>query len=658
MLRSLLMAGAAAACASPALAQSTVSEVVVTAAPYPVSIDSMTSHVEILTRDELDLAPAVGLGDLLGSTPGVRSSAFGPGASRPIVRGLSGARVLVLANGVGMVDASTLSPDHAVASDPGEASRIEVLRGPSALAYGGSGVGGVVNVIDDRIPSRLPEGGANLRGAASYDTVDKGFALSSGLKAAKGPWVVAADVSVHDSHDYATPSTPVSPAYAAANGLTPDPRKTQDNTEVSLKAYGAGVSYVAGDGFLGVSVKRTTSLYGIPYAQVLEGPVGEPPVVIDLEQTRYDLRGEAPVHLGPFARVRVSAGWADYDHAEKDAATGEVGTRFLSQGGEARFELVQARDGGHDGAFGLQLLSRKLQAIGDEAFIPDVRIREIGAFTLQRWEAGRFGLDAGLRLDRRELETADRSRDFSNVSAALGASFKPADPWFLALSLSYNGRAPTELELFADGPHAGTGAFEIGDDSLSSEKVASAEATLRYARGGFRAEGHLFYASYDGFIEERRTGEIEDNLSVYRISQGDADFHGFELETVVPIAGGLRAEAEADYVRGSTDQGPPPRLPPWSATARLVYAADAYSVTGEVRHVAEQDRVAAFETPTPSYTLVNVRADWKPQALQGVRVFLDARNLTDETAREHASFLKDIVVQPGRSLRIGFSASY
>jgi iron complex outermembrane receptor protein len=643
-------------------AQTRVSEVVVTAAPFPVSLDSVTSHVEILTRDQLDLAPPAGLGDILATSPGLRSSAYGPGASRPIVRGLAGARVLVLENGVGMIDASTLSPDHAVASDAGEASRIEVLRGPSALAYGGSGVGGVVNVIDERIASKPAADGLDGRVSVSAGSGDDSAALSAAVKAGRGPWVLSGDVTRRKSEDYRVPGPPVTRRFAEANGVEPADDNRQRNTEVDLTAYGVGLSYVLGDRYYGAAIKHTETTYGLPYAQVTGGGIGEGPVAIDLKQTRVDLHLEGPAAVGPFGRLRLAIGAASYEHVEQDAVTGEAGTRFQSDGVEARAELIQNAHAGHDGAVGLQALTRDLQAIGDEAFIPSVTVREVGVFTLQRWTQGRYGLDAGLRIDRRELKTAHLTRRFENLSASAGASFRPADPWFLALSASYNSRAPTEFELFANGPHAGTGAFEIGDADLDPEKVASLEATIRYTADRWRVEGHLFAARYDGFIEERPTGDLEDGLPVFAFEQGDADFHGFEVESGFDLWRGagrtLTLEADADYVRGSTDQGPPPRIPPWSVTTRLIYAADRYSVTGEVRHVAEQDRVAAFETPTPDYTLVNLRGEYRPPAWAGVRLFAEGRNLTDAEAREHASFLKEISLQPGRTIRVGAAATF
>ena len=700
MLRRLLFAAACgpALLAAPAFAAddpqpTDVEQLVVTAAPYAVSIESATTSVEVVGQEELQRAPALGLGDVLEGMPGLRSTFYGPGASRPVIRGLSGPRVLILQNGVGLVDASSLSPDHAVASEPGEASRIEVLRGPSTLAYGGSAIGGVVNVIDDRVPSKPAQGGLEGRVALSGGTADDSHSLTAALKAGSGPWVVALDAVTRDSGDYEVPVAPVSGRLAAAQGVTPLNERVVRNSDVSLDAYGIGVSYVGDDGYIGASVKRTETQYGVPYAQIIQvgPPPAEGPVYIDLQQTRWDLRGEHRVDFGPFDKARFSVGYADYEHAEIEVATGDVGTRFLSDGVEGRFELVQRETDGWKGAVGVQALTRSLEAIGDEAFIPPVEIEEVGGFVLQRLDRDAWGVEGGFRIDRRTITadlagrptsgaassygldwaTARDSQDFTNASASLAAFWRPAEDWFLSLAVAGNSRAPTELELYADGPHAGTGSYEVGDPGLDPERVISLEGTIRWTAGDTRAELHLYTARYNGFIQDVPTGDLVDDtgtidpageLPVFRFIQSDATFSGFELEATHQIwrdgDRSLSFEGMIDHVRGTTDAGPPARIPSWSASARLLGEWGRFDWTAEVRRVGGQDRVAAFELPTDGYTLVGLQVGWQPFQAHDLKLFVDGRNLTDEEAREHTSFLKDIAPLPGRSLRAGVTWAF
>jgi iron complex outermembrane receptor protein len=628
-----------------------LSEVVITAAPYVVSLDSTTTSVNVVKREALDLAPAAGLGDVLANLPGVRSSFFGPGASRPVIRGLAGPRVQVLTNGVGQIDASGLSPDHQVASDPQEAERIEVLRGPSALAYGGSAIGGIVNIIDNRIPSKFEEG-VHGRALASYSTVDEGRLVSGqvAVGVADG-WTFTADGVHRRSDDYEVPVDPMSRRLAESLSL---PRPSRDDTKVpnsysDLDAYGAGLSYAGDKGWGGLAIKRTESDYGSP---------AEEDVHIELEQTRVDARGGFDLDWGPFKSVKFAAGYADYQHTEFEGA--EPGTTFLSKGEEGRIELVQHDRNGWQGAVGVQALHRNFDAIGEEALIPKTIIDEAGAFTLQRLDKDTWGVEGGLRLDTRKLDSVRGERSFTNVSASAGAFVRPAEGWFLGLSLSRTSRAPTEEELFSLGAHPATAAFEVGDSTLSKEISYSADATIHYQGGPWTIDVHGFYVDYRNFIDLVPTADIDDEsgFRIYRFVDGGAEFYGSEAEVSYEVwkdaDKSFHLEGSADYVHGETDAGPAARIPPWSVTARGVFETALWTGTLEVRKVAEQDRVADFELPTSGYTLVNASLVVRPiKDKPEFKVFLDGRNLTNEEAREHASFLKDVAPLPGRAFRLG-----
>ncbi len=628
-----------------------LAEVVVTAAPYVVSLDSTTTSVNVVKREALDLAPSAGLGDVLAHLPGVRSSFFGPGASRPVIRGLSGPRVQVLTNGVGQIDASGLSPDHQVATDPQEAERIEVLRGPSALAYGGSAIGGIVNIIDGRIPSAF-EAGLHGRALGSWSSVDDGRLVSGEASLGLADhWTLTVDGVHRQSDDYEVPVAPMSRGLAASLGL---PRPSRADAKVAnsysnLDAYGAGASYVGASGWGGLAIKRTESDYGSP---------AEADVNIALKQTRIDTRGGFDIDLRPFEKVRFAAGYADYKHTEFEDR--EPGTTFLSKGEEGRIELVQANRGGWQGAVGVQALHRDFDAIGDEALIPKTKIKEAGAFALQRLDREAWGLEGGVRIDQRSLDSARGERSFTNLSASVGGFLRPWEGVFLGLSLSRTSRAPTEEELFSLGAHPATAAFEIGDNRLSKEVSYSADATVHYSGSGWTVDLHGFYVDYANFIDLKPTGAIDagSGFDVFRFLESGAEFYGAEVEVGRTVwrdgERSLTLEASGDYVHGDTGSGPAVRIPPWSATARGVFEGGWWTGTLEVRRTGEQTRIAAFERPTDGYTLVNASLVIRPiKAQPGLKLFLDGRNLTDQEAREHASFLKDVAPLPGRSIRLG-----
>lgn len=658
--------GAAMAQAQPE--ESVVEEIIVTGAPYGVTRRATTLAIEVLDEADLATAPPSTLGDVLNGLPGVRTTAFAAGASRPVIRGLAGPRVLVLSNGVGLIDASALSPDHQVAADPADASRIEVLRGPSTLAYGGSAIGGVVNVIDDRIASEAPDGGIDGRLGVQSTSVDDGWAASAGVSAAAGPFVVTLEGQRREAGDYAIPRPAESRRQLESEGEALETLAGGDleNSFSNVSVYGGGLSWIGANGFVGVSVRRTESDYGVPgHAHHHEEEEGEEHeeeeheeelVSIGLEQTRYDIRGEWALNLGPFERVRFSGGYADYQHTEFEGD--EIGTQFFSEGWESRVELVQANRGGWRGAVGGQLLRRDFDAVGDEAYVPRTRISEAGVFAVQRLDLDRFGLEGGVRFDHRDLQSLAGDRHFENVSASLGLFYRPSSDWFVGLSLASNGRAPTEAELFADGPHIATRAYEVGDPDLDSERVTSIEGTLHFDRGPFSADLHVFHARYDGFIDLAPTGAEEDELPVFAYVQTDAEFHGFEVEAAWRVweegaRRSLTLEAAGDNVRGATDLGPPARIPPWSATARAEMQFDAWTGRLELREVGDQDRVADVELPTDGYRTLNAFLSWAPDPQSGLLLYAEARNLNDAEIREHASFLKDLAPSPGRNIRVG-----
>jgi Outer membrane receptor proteins, mostly Fe transport len=520
----------------------------------------------------------------------------------------------------------------------------------------------VVNVIDGRIADERPEGGADGRVWAQTSTVDDGLTFGARGAFSAGPLVFTVDGLRREAGDYDIPVPAESRRQLEAEGETYEDTggTTLENSFVDLSAFGAGVSWIGDWGFLGGSVKRTETDYGVPGHEHEHDPLAPPhdeePVTIGLEQTRYDVRGELRLPSGPFARLRGGAAYADYTHTEFEGD--EVGTVFTSEGVEGRLELVQVRRRGWDGAIGVQGLKRDFDAQGDEAYVPATDISELGVYTLQRLDYGGWGLEGGLRFDSRELDSVAGTRDFSTVSGSIGAYFKPTDALFLGLSVSRNGRAPTEAELFADGPHVATRAYEVGDADLGEEEVTSLEGALHWDRGPFTVDLHVFNADYDGFIDLVPTGveDVDSELEIFQYVQTDATFRGLEVELAYRAwergTDSLTLELGYDTVRGETDLGPPARIPPWSLSGRAELEWGPWTVRGQVRHVGQQTRVAAFELPTDAYTTADLYVGWSPRE-DGLILFAEARNLTDEEVREHTSFLKDLAPSPGRNLRVG-----
>ncbi|MCW5724663.1 MAG: TonB-dependent receptor [Maricaulaceae bacterium] len=715
MRRLLLSSCALAVFATPALAESDANVdaqrrghehhevIVVTSTPLRTLSDEMVGSVEVISIDHILEHHGANLADVLKHEPGISSTWFGPAAGRPVIRGLGGDRVMVLSNGLGLIDDSTSSPDHAVAAEALEAERIEILRGPAAIAYGGGAIGGVVNVIDGRVPEAAPEGGFEGRVYAGYTSVDRGDQIAGRLRLGAGPFVFHAEGMQRRAGDYDIPGYAESARLRAEHGHDDHDDDDDDhdddhdvhgripNSDYEFRTGSLGASLVGDWGFVGLAWRRTDAEYGLPFHAHEDDDDhhddddddhdhdhdDETPRLV-MKQDRLDLRGELRFDGALFERVRFAFARADYEHREiedDDHGHGHHhddddddddhghGTVFTAEGWEARLELRRREIGGFSGAVGMQAFQRDFSAIGPESLMPPVRTDDIGVFAVERYDAGGWGLEAGVRTERRRLYTSTANRSFSPVSLSGSVFMRPADGVFVAATLARSERAPRDAELFADGPHLATGNIEIGDPDLGIERAMSAELTARVRREGWRLEGAVYHASYDGFIDIFPTGDEDHGLPVFEYRQTDARFWGFEgrvtRELGAAFGWDFTGDLSADYVRASlSGGGAPPRIPPLSATLGLEAERDFGSARVEVVWADSQSRTAAHELPTDGYTLVNASFVARPFENRNVRLILEGRNLTDAEARLHTSYLKDRLPLPGRSFRVALAASF
>lgn len=691
----LALAIAFAASAAPAFAQQAPvhdhadddyherpTEDIIVTAGLPVARVDALSGVAVLKGGQLTAALRPSIGDTLAHTPGVTASSFGPSASRPILRGLEGERVRVLTNGIGSIDVSNTSADHATVVNPLLAERIEVLRGPQSLLYGSSAIGGVVNVIDRRIPNAVPDEPVHLGALATYGSAanERSVAASADVRIGGG-WVLHADGSYARSDDlriggYAL--TPALRAEALASSLLPNPdpeidfaanagvRGTLPNTAARTWTAAVGAAYIDSGGSIGLAYSHYDSLYGVPLRFATEiGQEQEGPR-LQLRQDRIDARAEVTPRGRVIDKIGLRFGYADYKHFELEE-DGSVGTAFYNQGMEGRLEITQARHGGWQGVTGAQFAIRDFDVEGDEAFLPRNSTRQLGFFTLQQIESGPLKLEAGARFEHTNATASPEaaqpqffagSRSFDAFSLSGGAAYTFAPGWKFGVNVSRTERAPAAEELFANGPHAGTEAFEVGDPTLSKERAVSVEAILRGNGPGYSLEASVYHIWFAGFIYQAATGGTEDGLPVYQVGQAPARYYGFEIQGEATLAefGGwkLSADALVDYVHATIDGfGPAPRIPPLRVLGGLALSSPAWDLRGEVEHVTAQNRVALLETATPGYTTVNLEATWRPWGRQRpLSLTLAANNLFDVDARRHASFLKDYAPLAGRDIRI------
>lgn len=635
----------------------------------------------VVTGDDLvrELRPTIG--ETLQRQAGVSATSFGPNASRPVLRGFQGERVRVLQDGIGSFDVSNTSVDHAVVINPLTADRIEVLRGPSSLLFGSSAIGGVVNVIDSRIPRRIADEKLHLDATATYGT-----AAEERSGAARIDLPLSERFIVHVDGSYAKTDdlriggavlTSALRAQAAASGVgeiadLADLRNRLPNSAARTWEVAGGAAVITETGNLGFSVSRYDSLYGIPVRYNLD-PLGEEAeaVRLDVRQTRVDLRGEVNPASGFLEAIRFRGGFADYRHDELEE-TGEIGTTFSNDGWEGRLELVQRERNGWQGALGAQFLLRNLNIVGEEKFLPKSETQQYGIFTVQSFDLGAFRAEVGGRIERAiqradedaDLGTAAARRTFTAFSGSLGGSIEFAPGWRLGINGSYTQRAPSAEELFSNGPHAGTQAFEIGNPDFDKEKSVGIEGTLRGSGDGWALSASVYHSWFKDFIFETPDGTVEDGLPVFLFLQDDARYYGAEIEASARLATigavAINLDGVGDFTRARIKGGGPlPRIP----ALRLLGGIEAQSanVNGriEVEWVDDQTRIAAFETATDGYTMVNASLSVKPLGEDGaLDLLLSANNIFDVNARRHASFLKDFSPLAGRDLRLTARISF
>jgi iron complex outermembrane receptor protein len=639
--------------------------VVVTGNPLGSDLSDLVSPVSVMDGHDLTLRGAGTLGETVGNLPGVSSTWFGPNASRPVIRGLDGDRVRILNNGGSTVDASSLSFDHAVTVDPLVIERVEVVRGPAALMYGGNAVGGVVNTLDNRIPQG-PLSGASGR----VDTVVGG---ADSTRAVAGRAEFGANgVNLHvDGFRRRTADLRI-PDSTGASRLR--------NSAAESDGGGIGMSLAGDQGYIGASYGLYDSTYGT---------VAEPTVTIDMRSERWDLAGEARDLGGFITGLKFRAGHTDYRHVELD--DGAPATRFFSKGTDFRVEASHAPIAAFRGVFGVQIDDSEFSALGDEAFVPSTNTDTRALFLFEETKVGDLKLTFGGRIERVKVGSdgggpddpnappgtprfdPSQERRFTARSAAFGAIYPLNEMFSVASQLAHTERAPTFYELFANGPHAATGNYELGNAALDAEKSNSIDLQLRVKSGEHSGSIGVFHSRFRNFIalsgsgirrEESGLIDPAGELPEFVYRAVPAKFSGVEAQAHLLLcrcAGELHLDLQADMVRASNrDTGEPlPRIAPMRGSAALNWHRDALELRLEVRGVRRQDRVDDGGTPTPGYTLVNAFATYGFTAGgMGWEAWLRGNNLFDVEARNHVSFLKTIAPLPGRSVMAGLRMNF
>lgn len=649
-----------------------ISEIIVTGARRRARFDAPVSGA-VLGGDELANAARATLGETLARLPGISSSAFGPGVSRPVLRGLQGERTRLLIDGIQSLDVSNTSPDHAVAINPLVANRIEIVRGPAALLYGSGIVGGVVNTKVARVPERIPGERATGLVSAGFGSAADETSVGALLEGGTGNLAWHLDGHYLDTGNLDIGGFVLAGPQRALAQASSDPaiqaladlRGSVPNSAAETWDLAGGVSWLAGGSRFGVAVSHSESRYGLPTRYSFDAAAEVPNTIIDLGQTRVDFGALIAVDGDWIEAIRVRFGWADYAHDEV-LDTGELTATFLNDAFEARAELVGAERGIWRATTGVQFGYRDFRVIADSPLLPPTETSQFALFSLHEFDLAPVRIEAALRFENTAIESqpdpllgnAARERDFSGVSGSLGISYGVAPGWTLAGNGFFAARAPVVEELFTQGTDPGTQGVLLGNPDLGEENSWGFEAVVRGFGAAWSIEASAYYTRFPDYIFTAQTGDVVDGLPVFRFLGDQAEYYGFEVQGKLDFAelAGARigVDALADYTRATLDDGSPvPRIPPFRMLGGLSARGSRLDGRMELEWTSRADRVAAFETPTAAFVVANASLDWEPLAAMPALTFgVQANNVFDANIRRHASFLKDFAPVAGRDIRL------
>jgi iron complex outermembrane recepter protein len=636
---------------------STLDAVTVTARPIGLqSIEHIAQPITVLSDESLKEKQASTLGETLENIPGVTTNRFSPLASRPVIRGLTGSRVQVLENGVGSMDASTISVDHAVTIDPLQAEQIEIFRGPSTLLYGSEASGGLVNIVTNRIPEYIPDTfSPKLYSSYNTNSLEKLFSFQ-----AEGGYEKIAfhiDALNRDAQNYESKDGQV------------------DNSFYDVTNFNFGTSFVDDWGHLGMSYGRFNSTHGVPFNP--DEPDELP--FIDSSQDRIDLSGKI---INPFSGIKsinIQGGYNDYTHTEFEDAT-TPGTVFNNEQLEGRIEIQHAPIGIFNGVIGTQFGYRDVSAVGDEAFLPKTNTENFAIFILEDTDIiDNVHFEIGGRYEHQEStpdNAASVSHDLYSVSSGIHWHF--IEEMSLGLNISRSQRAAAAEELFANGPHVATSTFELGQATLDKETANNIDLTLTREEGLLKWNVSLF-ANYiedfiflqgldrnnDGIVDlVDETGTAAGEFQLVQYQQDNAVFYGFEVAANLNLYSGNRGILDlhffGDYVRAERENGENlSRISPARIGTGLDYQYKKFTAGVDLTNVLAQNDNAALETDTGGYSLLNMNANYDIiEDEQNLNVFLKATNLLDEDGELHTSFIKNRAPIMGRALTVGLQATF
>ena len=638
--------------------------------------------VTVLSGEELQKKMGTTIGDTLKNELGITSQSFGPGVGTPVIRGQSGPRVRVLQNSIGNNDVSSLSPDHANGVNPISAERIEVLRGPSTLLYGNGAIGGIVNVIDNRIPEQVPDKLLGGVVAQRYDSASDLTSSALKLDGGKDKFAFHLDGFYNDQNNTHIGGQQIDESAARATDPTLEgtpvlnnPNGVIPNSNARSRGGSAGASVIGDIGLVGAAINSLENNYGIP-----PNGTGGAPVRVQMNQTKYDFKGQLNQPFALAKELRLKFGYTDYKHVELD--NGEAATTFLNKTYESRLELEHQPLGIVKGVMGFQSVNSDFSALGAEALVPKSKIDSYGLFAVESFKIKDITYELGLRGEWQGIspETTYSSVSYVPLSGSVSALWDITKQHQLSLGVTQSQRAPQIQELFSNGVHEATMSYEKGDVNLQKEISYNLDLGYKFNTSWMTSELNLFNNWVNDYIYQQQDYQVYNEViedfqlicsdpgacvPVLQSAQANAIFRGFEAKTLFPLMqnhyGAIDLTLFGDYTRGTFDQGGNvPRMPPLRYGFELSYEKNDLTTQARLTRGEAQNDAGENQSNTPGYLLLNLGAQYQLATFHQseVQLFATGKNMLNENIRNSTSYLRNFAPDPGRSAEIGIRVSY
>ncbi|MES2526972.1 MAG: TonB-dependent receptor [Bdellovibrionota bacterium] len=626
------------------------------------SLSSFIPSASVMKEKEILKRRESSLGDTLKNEVGIQTTSFGPSSGRPIIRGLDGNRIRVLQNGLGTLDASSQSLDHAIPIDTLTIDKVEIVRGPMSLLYGSSAVGGVVNIVNNRIHREYFDGAVSqfdVRG----ETVNNSLSLSNRIDYGKNKWMFHFDGSVQNMGDQEIPGYARSERLRSRAPMSPEPKDKIPNTFSKQNSFAVGASKIFSRGHAGFSYYRFDNDYG---------SITDPEVMIRMVQNRIEFSSEYKPEEGAVKSMRLRSAQSFYRHEEFEGDT--VGTTFRNGGNESRLEF-HTESGKLSGVTGLQTQLNTFRAAGDEAFLPASENMALALFSLQKLAVTeKDTVEFGARLEDNTIKKRSSANfgksdehNFVGLNGSLGYQHAYTKEYSLNGSFSYTERAPSFQEIHANGAHIATGQFERGDTGLKKEKAQAFELSFKKDSPSSFLTVSTYAQWFKDYIVLLPTAVTDagSGFLVNEYEQENAIIYGAELDSREEITHAFMGGSwwwitKADATRGKGRAGRDlPRMPAPRLTFGVEYQRDQWDFDLEAQHYFDQTHRSDEELKTDAFTMVNFGVMYElPKEMQNYRFYFRVKNITDEEGRLSTSFVKDVAPMPGRNFLAGVQALF